>query len=112
MTYGADTFLDSECRLRQRDGQSSGTGCCRIGSRGQCETDCRHDYAVLRRSGIAEVLHLAGGPLWRGERILRGTIAGSKGQQDAALAHLSSNADEIAVFLSGANPNLPKDFED
>ena len=38
-----------------------------------------------------------------------GTIAGSKRQQDAALAHLASNADEIAVFLSGANPNLPKD---
>ena len=38
-----------------------------------------------------------------------GTIAGSKRQQDAALAHLASNADEISVFLSGANPNLPKD---
>ena len=38
-----------------------------------------------------------------------GTIAGSKRQQDAALAHLASHADEIAVFLSGANPNLPKD---
>ena len=37
------------------------------------------------------------------------TVAGSKPQQDAALAHLASNADEIAVFLSGANPNLPKD---
>jgi hypothetical protein len=37
------------------------------------------------------------------------TVAGSKPQQNAALAHLASNADEIAVFLSGANPNLPKD---
>lgn len=37
------------------------------------------------------------------------TVAGSKPHQDAALAHLASNADEIAVFLSGANPNLPKD---
>ena len=37
------------------------------------------------------------------------TVAGSKRRQDAALAHLASNADEIAVFLSGANPNLPKD---
>jgi hypothetical protein len=27
-----------------------------------------------------------------------GTIAGSKRQQDAALAHLASNADETAVF--------------
>ncbi|MGH7205675.1 MAG: hypothetical protein ACREI2_05650 [Nitrospiraceae bacterium] len=37
------------------------------------------------------------------------TVAGSKRQQDAALAHLASNADDIAVFLSGANPYLPKD---
>lgn len=37
------------------------------------------------------------------------TVAGSKPQQDVALAHLASNADEIAIFLSGANPNLPKD---
>ncbi|MGQ0810083.1 MAG: hypothetical protein ACT4OO_02515 [Nitrospiraceae bacterium] len=37
------------------------------------------------------------------------TVVGSKRQQDAALAHLASNADDIAVFLSGANPNLSKD---
>ena len=37
------------------------------------------------------------------------TVAGNRLQQDAALAHLASNADDIAVFLSGANPHLPKD---
>jgi hypothetical protein len=37
------------------------------------------------------------------------TVAGSKRRQDAALAHLASNADDIAVFLSGVNPYLPKD---
>ncbi|MGH7236480.1 MAG: hypothetical protein ACREIO_08865 [Nitrospiraceae bacterium] len=37
------------------------------------------------------------------------TVAGSKHQQDAAIVHLASNADDIAVFLSGANPHLPKD---
>ena len=37
------------------------------------------------------------------------TVAGNKLHQDAALAHLASNADDIAVFLSGANPYLPKD---
>ena len=37
------------------------------------------------------------------------TITGSKSKQDAALAHLASNADDIAVFLSGANPYLQKD---
>ena len=37
------------------------------------------------------------------------TVAGNSVQQDAALAHLGSNADDIAAFLSGANPHLPKD---
>ena len=37
------------------------------------------------------------------------TVAENRLQQDAALTHLASNADEIAVFLSGANPHLPKD---
>ena len=37
------------------------------------------------------------------------TVVGNTLQQEAALAHLSSNADEIGVFLSGANPYLSKD---
>ncbi len=37
------------------------------------------------------------------------TVAGNKRQQGAALARLASNADDIAVFLSGVNPYLPKD---
>jgi hypothetical protein len=37
------------------------------------------------------------------------TVAGNRLQRDAALAHLASNADDIAVFLSGANPHLSKD---
>ena len=37
------------------------------------------------------------------------TVVGDKLQEDAALAHLASNADDIAVFLSEANPYLPKD---
>jgi hypothetical protein len=37
------------------------------------------------------------------------TIAGSKRQQDAALALLASNADDIDVFFNGVNPtHLPK----
>jgi hypothetical protein len=37
------------------------------------------------------------------------TIAGSKSRQDAALAHLASNAADIDVFFNGVNPNyLPK----
>jgi len=38
------------------------------------------------------------------------TAAGDRRQQDAALAHLSSNADEIADFLSHLNPYLQKDI--
>lgn len=37
------------------------------------------------------------------------TIAGNTHQQDVALAHLSSNADEIDAFFNGVNPQyLPK----
>ncbi len=37
------------------------------------------------------------------------TSKGDKKAKDAALANMLANADEIATFLSGANPNLPKD---
>jgi hypothetical protein len=37
------------------------------------------------------------------------TVGGNKRRQDAALARLASNADDIAAFLSGVNPYLPKD---
>lgn len=38
------------------------------------------------------------------------TIAGNTRQQDAALAHLASNADDIDAFFNGVNPqHLPKD---
>lgn len=37
------------------------------------------------------------------------TVAGNARQQDAAKAQLSTNTDDIALFLSGANPHLSKD---
>jgi hypothetical protein len=40
---------------------------------------------------------------------LDATVAGSASQQDAAVKALTANAAEISTFLSGANPNLPKD---
>lgn len=40
---------------------------------------------------------------------LEATAAGSKDKQEAAVKSLTSNATEIAKFLSGANPNLPFD---
>jgi hypothetical protein len=43
------------------------------------------------------------------KQYLIATSAGSKSDQEAAYKALVANADEIATFLSGANPNLPKD---
>ena len=43
------------------------------------------------------------------EEYSKATIAGNKQQQDAALAHLAANADEIADFLSQLNPYLQRD---
>jgi len=40
---------------------------------------------------------------------LEATVADSQSDQDAAMESLTDNADEIAVFLSSANPNLPHD---
>ena len=44
-----------------------------------------------------------------GERSLAISVAGLPAGTDAAMAKLLSNADAIAKFLSGANPNLPYD---
>ena len=40
---------------------------------------------------------------------LTAVAAGDKSSQDKATADLLANAEKIAEFLSGANPNLPKD---
>jgi hypothetical protein len=40
---------------------------------------------------------------------LDATRTGSKAGQDTAFKQLLANADQISVFLSGANPNLPVD---
>ena len=44
------------------------------------------------------------------EEYSEATVAGNKRQQDAALAHLAANADEISDFLSHLNPYLQKDI--
>lgn len=38
---------------------------------------------------------------------LDASVAGSKTKQDTAWKNIGANAEQIAVFLSGANPNLP-----
>lgn len=43
------------------------------------------------------------------KQYLIATSKGSKAEQDTAYKALTVNADQIATFLSGANPNLPKD---
>ncbi|MBI1889952.1 MAG: hypothetical protein HYS18_04845 [Burkholderiales bacterium] len=43
------------------------------------------------------------------KQYLEATAAGSVAKQDAAQKALTGNADEIAKFLSSANPNLPLD---
>ncbi|MGQ0656782.1 MAG: hypothetical protein ACT4NU_01605 [Chromatiales bacterium] len=43
------------------------------------------------------------------KQYLEATAAGSQANQDAAVKSLTDNAGAIAVFLSGANPNLPRD---
>lgn len=43
------------------------------------------------------------------KQYLDATAAGDRAKQTAAMQSLNANADEIAVFLSGANPNLPRD---
>lgn len=40
---------------------------------------------------------------------LLATVEGSKAKQETAKVKLLANADELAEFLSGANPNLPLD---
>lgn len=40
---------------------------------------------------------------------LDATVTGSASRQEAAVKGLTANAAEISTFLSGANPNLPKD---
>jgi len=59
----------------------------------------------------AEKFHrLLDGNVGAVEEYSEATVAGNKRQQDAALAHLASNADEIADFLSRLNPYLQKDI--
>lgn len=54
--------------------------------------------------------HLLGGNIGAVQEYSKATATGDKRQQDAALAHLASNADEIADFFSHLNPYLQKDI--
>lgn len=56
-----------------------------------------------------ELFRLLAGHYGAVKQYLEATVAGNKSSQDAALKNLTGNANEIAKFLSGANPNLPLD---
>ncbi len=43
-----------------------------------------------------------------GADVIKNAKAGDKAAEDKAMASWTANADEIATFLSGANPNWPK----
>ncbi|HSL04260.1 MAG TPA: hypothetical protein VK901_12090 [Nitrospiraceae bacterium] len=59
----------------------------------------------------SEKLHrLLDGNIGAVQEYSEATVAGDKRQQDAALAHLASNADDIAELLSHLNPYLQKDI--
>lgn len=56
-----------------------------------------------------KLFNLLAGHYGAAKQYLEAVAAGSKAKQDAATKKLTDNANEIAKFLSGANPNLPFD---
>jgi len=56
-----------------------------------------------------KLLNLLVGHYGAVKQYLEASAAGDQAKQSAATQSLNANADEIAVFLSGANPNLPRD---
>ena len=80
------------------------------------------DQVVVNAKGIAgsiepfygkaasdKLLNLLVGHYGAIKQYLEATAAADQAKQATAVKNLNSNADEIAVFLSGANPNLPRD---
>ena len=60
-------------------------------------------------AGGARMLELLGGHWGAVKALTDAGDAGDTAARNQAIADLTSNAGEIAVFLSGANPNLPED---
>lgn len=61
------------------------------------------------KDASAKLFELLAGHYGAVKQYFEATVAGSKPKQDAAFKALTDNADAIAKFLSGANPNLPYD---
>lgn len=61
------------------------------------------------KEAASKLFSLLAGHYGAVKQYLEATVARSTPRQDAATKALTANADEIARFLSGANPNLPYD---
>ena len=88
----------------------------------QAAAKAAEDQVVANAKGIAgsiepfygkaasdKMLNLLVGHYGAIKQYLEATARADQAKQAAAMKALNSNADEIAVFLSGANPNLPRD---
>ena len=61
------------------------------------------------QAGADKLFTLLAGHYGALKKYLEATAAGSKAKQETALKTVASNVEEISAFLSGANPNLPRD---
>ena len=65
--------------------------------------------AYYGKAASEKVFGLLGGHYGAVKQYLAATVANSSEQQDGARKAMLDNAEQIAVFLSSANPNLPID---
>ena len=61
------------------------------------------------KAGSEKLFNLLGGHYGAIKQYLEATVKSNPAKQDAAQKAMASNAGEIAVFLSSANPNLPRE---
>ena len=110
-SLGRAYLLGSARRVEHRDERSGGAGCRREGSRGPIRNRSHSTMTPFYGEAASEKLYrLLDSNIGAVREYSEATVAGNKQQQDAALAHLAANADEIADFLSHLNPYLQKDI--
>ena len=78
---------------------------------GQAVANARQIAAAMEpfygKAAAEKLFDLLAGHYGAVKQYLQATVANSSQRQDAAIKDMGGNADEIAVFLSSANPNLP-----
>jgi hypothetical protein len=108
----ATPFLDPQCGVGQREERPAIPGLCGEGCRCQCERsrDIARTFKPFYGEAVSDRLHTLLTKHYEAVKAYSlASVAGNARQQDAAKAQLTSNTDEIAMFLSGINPHLPKD---